>query len=192
MRVDRQPYATLAPLIESVVDTYGPAAAKNEIALESKLDDDCGPVEVDADRIQQIVSNLLSNAIRFTPPDGRIVVQCRRGADGVELLVRDSGKGIAADALPHVFERYWQGTRALDSDGGLGLGLAICRQLVELHEGRIEAMSEGKDRGSVFVVWLPLAKSADKQAKRRKIPLHARIHDAAFTAARSGHRLRLR
>jgi signal transduction histidine kinase len=192
MRVDRQTYATLAPLIESVVDTYGPAASKNGITLESKLDDDCGPLEVDADRIQQIVSNLLSNAIRFTPADGRIEVQCARSPDGIEILVRDSGKGIPADALPHVFERYWQGTRAPDSDSGLGLGLAICRQLVELHDGRIGARSEGKDRGSTFVVWLPLAKSADKPAKRNKIPLHARIQDAAFTAARTGQRLRLR
>ncbi len=192
MRVDRQPYATLAPLIESVVDTYGPAAAKNGITLESKLDYDCGPVEVDADRIQQIVSNLLSNAIRFTPAGGRIEVQCMHSDTGIELLVRDSGKGISADALPHVFERYWQGTRALDSDGGLGLGLAICRQLVELHEGRIEAMSEGKDRGATFVVRLPLAKSADKGTKGGKLPVHTRIHDAAFMAARSGQRLRLR
>jgi signal transduction histidine kinase len=192
MRVDRETYARLAPLIESVVDTYGPAASKSGITLESKLNDDSGPVEVDADRIQQIVSNLLSNAIRFTPAGGRIEVQCARGADGIEVLVRDSGKGIPADALPHVFERYWQGTRAPDSDSGLGLGLAICRQLVELHDGRIEARSEGKDRGSTFVVWLPLAKSADKPAKRRQTPLHSRIHDAAFTAAGSGQRLRLR
>jgi signal transduction histidine kinase len=188
MRVDRQPYATLAPLIASVIEAYGPAASRKDITLDSKLDDDCGPVEVDADRIQQIVSNLLSNAIRFTPTGGRIEVQCRRDADGIELLVRDSGKGIPAEALPHVFERYWQGTPALSGDGGLGLGLAICRQLVELHEGRIEAMSEGQDRGATFIVRLPLAKSADRQTRRGKIPLHTRIHDAAFTAARLADR----
>ncbi len=184
MQVDRQPYATLLPLIDGVVETYGPVASKKDITLESKLDDDCGPVEVDADRIQQILSNLLSNAIRFTPTGGRIEVQCARGADGVELLVRDSGKGIPADALPHVFERYWQGTPSLGADGGLGLGLAICKQLVELHEGRIEARSEGQDRGATFVVWLPLSKSADDRPRRRKNPLHTRIQDAAFTAAR--------
>jgi signal transduction histidine kinase len=192
MRVDRQPYATLTPLISAVLDAYGPAASQKGVTLETKLDEDCGPVEVDFDRIQQIVSNLLSNAIRFTPAGGRIEVECRQQADGIELLVRDSGKGIPADALPRVFERYWQGTRSRDTDGGLGLGLAICRQLVELHEGRIEAMSDGKGRGATFLVWLPLSKSPDTRTKRRKPPLHARIHDAAFTADRSGQRLRLR
>ncbi|MHB8815675.1 MAG: ATP-binding protein [Steroidobacteraceae bacterium] len=186
MRVDRQPNATLAPLIAGVVEAYGPAASQKHITLDSKLDEDCGPVEVDADRIQQIVSNLLSNAIRFTPIGGRIGVRCGRGSDGIELSVRDSGRGIAADALPHVFERYWQGAPSLDADSGLGLGLAICRQLVELHEGRIEVTSEGQDRGTTFIVRLPLAaKAADKRAKRRKFPLHTRIRDAAVTAARS-------
>jgi signal transduction histidine kinase len=182
MRVDRQPYANLAPLIEGVVEAYGPAALQKGITLEARLDKNCGPVEVDADRIQQIVSNLLSNAIRFTPTDGRIEVRCRPEADGIELLVRDSGRGIPADALPRVFERYWQGTPALNADGGLGLGLAICRQLVELHDGRIEALSEGQDKGATFIVRLPRAKSAGKKTTRRKAPLHARIQDAAFTA----------
>jgi signal transduction histidine kinase len=184
MGVERTPYATLAPLIAAVVEAYAPAASSRGITIESTLDDDSGPVEIDADRIQQTVSNLLSNAIRFTPAGGRIEVQCGHGAEGIELLVRDSGKGIPADALPHVFERYWQGTRTRDADSGLGLGLAICRQLVELHEGRIEVMSEGKNRGTTFVVRLPLARSADKPRKRRKTPLHTRIHDAAFTAGR--------
>ena len=109
MGVERTPYATLAPLIAAVVEAYAPAASNKGITLKSTLDDATGPVEVDADRIQQIVSNLLSNAIRFTPAGGRIEVQCGNSAEGIELLVRDSGKGIPADALPHVFERYWQG-----------------------------------------------------------------------------------
>ena len=188
MRVNREPYATLAPLVAGVLEAYEPAMSKKGITLESRLEDDCGPVEVDSDRIQQIVSNLLSNAIRFTPTGGRIEVQCRRDTDGIELSVRDSGKGIAADALPRVFERYWQGTPSTHTDGGLGLGLAICRQLVELHEGRIEATSEGQDKGATFTVRLPLSKSADKRTRRRKAPLHARIHDAAFTATRLASR----
>ena len=129
-------------LIAGVVEAYVPAVSQKGITLRSDLDDDSGPVEVDADRIQQIVSNLLSNAIRFTPPGGRIEVQCGRGAEGVELVVRDSGRGIPADALPHVFERYWQGTPAAHSDSGLGLGLAICRQLVELHETSVNSSVE--------------------------------------------------
>jgi signal transduction histidine kinase len=185
MRVNREPYATLAPLIAGVVEAYGPAAAKKQITLVSQLDDDSGPVDVDADRIQQIVSNLLSNAIRYTPAGGRIEVHCGRREDGVELLVRDNGRGIPADALPHVFERYWQGTPALDADSGLGLGLSICQRLVELHGGRIEAMSEGRDRGATFVVRLPLAaKKADDRPRRRKAAAHTRIRDAAHKAAR--------
>ena len=185
MRVELQPYATLAPLIAGVVEAYRPAAAKKHITLHDELEDDSGPVEVDADRIQQIVSNLLSNAIRFTPAGGRIDVQCRRGCNGIELSVRDSGKGIPADALPHVFERFWQGTPAADPDAGLGLGLAICRQLVELHGGRIEATSEGCDRGTTFVVRLPMAATVGgKRTKDRKLGLHTRIRDAAFTTAR--------
>ena len=185
MRVDRQPYASLAPLIAGVIEAYEPAASRKDILIQSDLDDDTGPVEVDADRIQQIVSNLLSNAIRFTPVGGRIDVHCGCRGDSVELLVRDSGRGIAADALPHVFERYWQAAPALDADSGLGLGLSICRLLVELHGGQIEAMSEGRDRGAIFIVRLPLATGAtERRTRRRHIPLHARIRDAAFTAAR--------
>lgn len=189
MRVNREPYAALAPLVAGVVEAYGPAASQKKIALLSKLDDDSGPVEVDADRIQQIVSNLLSNAIRYTPTGGRIEVHCGCHADGIELLVRDSGKGISANAIPHVFERYWQAAPTADGDSGLGLGLAICRVLVELHNGRIEVMSEGHGRGTTFVVRLPMAAGAmRKRTKRRDVPLHTRIRDAAFTTASLGGR----
>lgn len=185
MRVDRQPYASLAPLIAGVIEAYGPAAAQKDITLHCKLDGDSGPVEVDADRIQQIISNLFSNAMRYTPCGGHIEVHCVRRGDCVELLVRDNGKGIIADALPHVFERYWQAAPALDGDSGLGLGLFICRMLIELHDGRIDVMSEGRGRGTTFIVQLPLAASAPRDgARRRNFPVHVRIHDAAFTAAR--------
>ena len=185
MRVDREPYASLSPLVAGVVEAYKPAADNKSVVIRSALEDVCGPVNVDADRIQQIVSNLLSNAIRFTPPGGRIEVRCQRRADTVELAVSDSGRGITSDALPHVFERYWQGAAVLDGDSGLGLGLSICRHLVELHEGRIEALSEGQDRGTTFVVRLPLAAAAaHRGAGDYAFPLHARVRDAAFAAAR--------
>ncbi len=167
------------------MDAYGPAASDKDITLRGDLENDSGPVEVDADRIQQILSNLLSNAIRFTPTGGSIEVSCRRRGDGVELSVRDSGRGIPADALPHVFERYWQGAPALDADSGLGLGLAICKRLVELHDGQIEVMSEGRDRGATFVVRFPLAAgSGNKRTKRRNFTVHSRIRDAARDTAR--------
>ena len=185
MRVDREPYASLSPLVAGVIEAYKPAADNKSVVIRSALEDISGPVNVDADRIQQIVSNLLSNAIRFTPPGGRIEVRCQRRADTVELAVSDSGRGITPDALPHIFERYWQGAQALDGDSGLGLGLSICRHLVELHEGRIEALSEGQDRGTTFVVRLPLAAAAAHRAAGDcEVPLHARVRDAAFAATR--------
>lgn len=185
MQVNREPYGSLAPLVAAVLEAYGPAASQKDITLRAKLSNDSGPVEADGDRIQQIVSNLLSNAIRFTPTGGCIEVHCARRADCVELLVHDSGRGIPADALPHIFERYWQGAPPLDGDSGLGLGLAICRRLVELHDGTIEAMSEGQDRGTTFIVRLPLAAgSAAKRARRRNVQVHTRIRDAALNAAR--------
>jgi signal transduction histidine kinase len=185
MRVDRQPYASIAPLIAGVIGAYEPAAYQKNITIYSHLNKRSGPAEVDADRIQQIVSNLLSNAIRFTPAGGRIEVHCRCIEDSIELLVRDSGKGIPADALPHVFERYWQGAPALDGDGGLGLGLSICRMLVELHGGRINAMSDGPGRGTTLVVRLPLATDIPgKRTKHDESSLHTRIRDAAFSATR--------
>jgi signal transduction histidine kinase len=185
MRVNREHYVSLAPLVEGVIGAFGPAAAQKDVTLLGKLESVSGPAEVDADRLQQIVSNLLSNAIRFTPPGGRIEVHCGRRTDCVELLVRDTGKGIAAEALPRVFERYWQAQPALDADSGLGLGLPICRMLVELHQGQIDVMSDGPGKGTTFIVRLPLAAGASgKRSKHRNFPLPTRIRDAAFSAAR--------
>jgi signal transduction histidine kinase len=185
MRVQRERYASIAPLIAGVIEAYEPAASQKGITILSDLNKRSGPVEVDADRIQQIVSNLLSNAIRFTPAGGRIEVHCGRHGDGVKLVVRDSGKGIAAEALPHVFERYWQAAPALHGDSGLGLGLSICRLLIELHGGQIKAMSEGEDCGATIIVWLPLAaKDAEKRSKPRSSPVNARVRHAAVMAAR--------
>jgi signal transduction histidine kinase len=185
MSVNREHYVTLAPLVEGVIEAFVPAAAHKEITLVGKLEKDSGPADVDADRLQQIVSNLLSNAIRYTPVGGRIEVHCGRRDDHVELLVRDTGKGIAADALPRVFERYWQGQPALDAESGLGLGLSICRMLVEQHQGKIEVMSEGEGQGATFIVRFPLAAdTSGKKSKRRNTPLPTRIKDAAFATAR--------
>ena len=189
MRVNREPYASVAPLVAAVLEAYGPAACQKNITLRGRLESDSGPVEVDADRIQQIVSNLLSNAIRFTPNGGEIEVRCGRRADHIELSVRDNGRGIPAEALPRVFEHYWQGAPAADGDSGLGLGLAICRRLVELHDGRIEVMSDGCDQGATFIVRLPLAAGfAGKRTKRRNHLVHSRIRDAALNAARLASR----
>jgi len=189
MRVTREHYESLAPLVEGVIDAFSPAAAQKNITLVGKLENASGPAEVDGERLQQIVSNLLTNAIRFTPIGGRIEVHCGRRTDCVELLVRDTGKGITAEALPRVFDLYWQGQPARDADSGLGLGLSICRMLVDQHQGKIDVMSEGPGRGTTFVVQFPLAAGASaERAKRRNLQLPTRIRDAAFSAARMAGR----
>jgi CheY-like chemotaxis protein/anti-sigma regulatory factor (Ser/Thr protein kinase) len=116
-------------------------------------------LRADPERLQQVAWNLLANAIHFTPPGGTIEVRCVREESHVVLRVRDSGRGIGPDAVPRVFERYWQGGNAHPRRQGLGLGLAIAHKIVELHSGSIEAMSDGEGRGSLFTVRLPTALS---------------------------------
>jgi CheY-like chemotaxis protein/anti-sigma regulatory factor (Ser/Thr protein kinase) len=115
-----------------------------------------GEVLADASRLQQIVWNLLSNAIKFTPPGGHVTLAAERTSAEVTLTVSDDGPGISPDFLPHVFERFRQAeSTEARTHGGLGLGLAIVRQLVELHGGTVEAASDGPGRGATFTVRLP-------------------------------------
>jgi signal transduction histidine kinase len=182
MRVERRTHASIAPLVAAVTQAFAPAAARKQVALNSFLEPKSGPANVDADRLQQVVSNLLSNALRFTPPGGRIDVHCERSVDVVEVRVRDSGRGIRAEALPHVFERYWQGKRASHEGSGLGLGLSISRRLVELHGGQIEALSEGEGRGATLIVRIPVAKAGTQErATLTEMPAPSRVRDAVLT-----------
>jgi CheY-like chemotaxis protein len=113
----------------------------------------------DPDRLMQVISNLLSNATKFTPRGGRIVMRIRDTGENVELSVTDTGQGIKPDLLPHVFDRFTQGDSSTTrSVGGLGLGLTLVREIVALHGGRVSALSEGTDRGSTFTVTLPAAR----------------------------------
>jgi signal transduction histidine kinase len=157
LRIDARLIPSLEPVIAMVVDSFRPVAVGKGLAVETDFATVTGPVRGDAERIQQVAWNLLSNAIHFTPPGGRIEVRCSRRGSEVELCVRDSGRGIGADAVPHLFERYWQAGSALPRRQGLGLGLAIAHRIVELHSGSIQAASEGEGRGAVFTVRLPLA-----------------------------------
>ncbi len=156
LRLDVQP-VELSTLIEDAVATLTPAAAAKEIRLQRVMDAGASLVSGDPARLSQIVWNLLSNAIKFTPKAGRVQVRLERVNSHVEITIEDSGAGIAPDVLPHVFERFRQAdstsTRAY---GGLGLGLAIVRHLVELHGGSVEAHSQGLGHGARFTVKLPL------------------------------------
>src|SRR5207245_8881478 len=126
--------------------------------IETTLDAHAGPVVGAADRLRQVVWNLLINAIKFTPRAGRIQVQLRKVDSHVEIVVSDNGEGIRSDILPYIFDRFRQGdSTTTRPHGGLGLGLALVRHLVDLHGRPVRAASEGPGRGATFVVELPVA-----------------------------------
>jgi len=148
----------LAPVLEAALDAVRPAAAAKELRLQTALDPRAASIVGDPDRLQQVFWNLLMNAVKFTPKGGRIQVTLRRVNSHVEIAVSDTGIGLAPDVLPHVFERLWQGDRGTTrSHGGLGIGLALVRHLVESHGGTVHAASEGPGTGATFVVRLPIA-----------------------------------
>jgi signal transduction histidine kinase len=146
------------PLVEEAVDSLRQAAEAKHIALDVELDATTGPVVADPNRLRQAVWNLISNAIKFTPAGGQVTVRLVKGEEDLRLSVQDTGVGFTPDVAAHLFQRFRQGdgssTRA---QGGLGLGLAIVRHVVELHGGTVRAHSPGVNRGSVFEVCLPRA-----------------------------------
>ena len=157
MRLDLQAIEP-ASVIEAALAIVAPAAAAKHITIDSRLDPAASPVLADPNRLQQIAWNLLTNAVKFTPEGGRIEVTLERVDSAAQLTVADHGIGIAAEFLPHVFERFRQDPTALGRTmKGLGLGLAIVRHLVELHGGQVTARSAGLGRGSQFMVRLPIA-----------------------------------
>jgi signal transduction histidine kinase len=131
-----------------------PAADAKNIQLIASVDSACGEITVDLRRLQQVLWNLVHNAIKFSPEGGLVQIGAQRVDGCVALEVRDNGRGITPDFLPHVFERFRQDTRT-EPSSGLGLGLSIARHIVELHGGDIRATSSGAGQGSTFVVRLP-------------------------------------
>ena len=154
IRVDR---VDLGPIVIAAVETVLPAASGKGLLLQVTTPGPA-PIEVkgDPDRLQQIVWNLLSNALKFTPPGGRVDVEVRQTSSGPELVVRDTGEGIPAEFLPFVFDRFRQADATTTRHhAGLGIGLAIVRYLTEAHGGSVTAQSEGRGRGATFTVRLP-------------------------------------
>jgi PAS domain S-box-containing protein len=154
----------LQPVIEAAIESIRPTAEAKGIKLKALFEPRAGLVSGDADRLQQVVWNLLSNALKFTPSGGVVQVKFQRANSHLEIVVSDSGEGIKPDFLPHVFERFRQAdgstTRA---HGGLGLGLAIVRHLVELHGGSVRAESDGEKKGATFTVKLPVLLPDDQK-----------------------------
>jgi signal transduction histidine kinase len=146
----------LAALVDAAVDAARPAARARKMTLTASIEPSLF-VEADPERLQQVISNLVTNALKFTPEDGAIDVDVRRVDDRAQLVVRDSGAGIAPDLLPHIFDRFQQGDGSTTATNrGLGLGLAIVKSLVERHGGDVAAASPGLGRGSTFTITLPL------------------------------------
>jgi len=179
--------ADLRNVIANASATVQPAADAKGVTLSSAVNDDVPQVFADQDRLQQVLWNLLSNAVKFTPRGGHVEVQVALAADHrVAIVVRDTGQGIDAAFLPHVFERFRQAdSRFSRQHGGLGLGLSIVRELVELHGGEVDAASEGPGTGATFTVRLPLMPSPHAHAEE-----HAAVaRPSAGTSDRLSHRL---
>ena len=145
----------LVAVIESAMEAVQGLADAKSIGLKAVLDPSAGAVVGDPGRLQQVVWNLLANAIKFTPSRGRIDLRLERAGAHARLTVRDTGRGISPELLPHIFDRFRQDERTR-RHGGLGLGLAIVRHIVELHEGSVHACSDGEGRGATLIVELPL------------------------------------
>jgi PAS domain S-box-containing protein len=187
LRLDVRP-VDLAPLVSAAVDVMRPAAEARAIRLHAVLDPWTGRVSGDPERLQQVVWNLISNAVKFTPRGGRVQVVLERVHSHVEIAVSDTGQGIPPEFVPHVFERFQQADLTMSrAHGGLGLGLAIVRHIVELHGGTVHADSPGTGQGAVFTVKLPLivlARTADEVDRRhpregdggRSLPASPSLH----------------
>jgi PAS domain S-box-containing protein len=169
LRLEVQP-VELPPVIQAAMDVVHPAAEAKSIALIARFGRNVGMVTGDPDRLQQVVWNLLSNAVKFTPVGGRVEVSLKRvGAQEAEIVVKDNGAGISQDFLPHVFEHFRQAdSTSTRTHGGLGLGLAIVRRLIELHGGTVEAKSAGEGHGATFRIRLPLLRGDNAKSKAPK------------------------
>jgi CheY-like chemotaxis protein len=147
----------VAKVIENAVDSMRPAADAKKISFRVHVSANIAPVSGDFNRLQQVVWNLLSNAVKFSPTGTEIEVQLKTVQGQVQIVIRDRGQGISAEFLPHVFERFRQADASTTRKfGGLGLGLAIVRHLVEMHGGSVKVESEGEGKGATFTVVLPM------------------------------------
>ena len=173
LRMDVQP-ADPNSFIDAAVEAVRPAAEAKGVRVQKVIDTGAISIPGDPVRLQQVVWNLLSNAIKFTPRGGRVQIRSERVNSHLEIVVSDTGQGISPDFLPHVFDRFRQADQKTSRQhGGMGLGLAIVRHLVEMHGGTVRAMSDGEGHGSTFTVALPIS------PVYRVDPSGSRVHPAA-------------
>jgi PAS domain S-box-containing protein len=169
LSLDRKP-VSLSTVIKEAVETVSAEVKAKAIALSVELEKEILVVEGDSVRLGQIAWNLLNNAVKFTPANGRIKIALGQEANEARLTVDDSGQGIVPEFVPHVFEMFRQGDASSSRrQGGMGIGLALVKQLVELHDGRVQVYSAGIDRGSRFTVWIPLYKAGAEGLSSEKV-----------------------
>ena len=168
LRLDVKPI-DLGPVVEAALEAVRPAAAAKHIHLDLSLDSTVGAVSGDPGRLQQVVWNLLSNAMKFTPDGGSVDVRLEGVGSNACITIQDTGEGIPESFLPFVFDRFRQADSTFTRmHGGLGIGLAIVRHLVEMHGGLVTADSPGKDQGATFTVSLPLLNSRSNRVPQRR------------------------
>ena len=185
MRLDVRP-VDLKSVVENALDAVRPAAEGKSLRLQSVLDPRAGPVAGDPGRLQQVVWNLLMNAVKFTAKGGRVQVHLQRINSHVEIVVSDTGRGIDPDLLPFIFDRFRQAdSSSTRAHGGLGLGLALVKNLVELHGGSVVAQSAGEGKGATFIVKLPLSIATIPEG------LGPRVHPGAPALDTVSHGVRL-
>ncbi|HJQ67638.1 MAG TPA: GAF domain-containing protein [Blastocatellia bacterium] len=183
LRLDIRPVEPVE-VINAAIDAVRPAADAKQVRIQTVLDPWAGVVSGDPDRLQQVLWNLLSNAIKFTPKEGSVQIRLERVNSHIDITLSDTGQGIAPEFLPFVFDRFRQADSTLTrAHGGLGLGLAIVRHLVEMHGGTVRAESEGEGRGATFTVKLPLRAIHHQEpeaADPQHVETNVRAADMAF------------
>src|SRR5439155_4770850 len=156
LRLDVRPIQP-ASVITSAVESLRFAAEARQIRIQTVLDSNAGPIAGDFERLQQVFWNLLSNAIKFTPKGGRVQIVLERVTSHIEIRVSDTGRGVKPEFLPFIFDRFSQSEPSTTrTQGGLGMGLAISKAILEMHGGTISAYSEGEGKGSTFTISIPI------------------------------------
>ncbi len=184
IRLDLQP-VNITEIVRTVATGMRPNAKAKGIRIEKSLKSSHQLVMGDTSRLQQVVSNLINNAIKFTPEGGTIQVTLDTENSKTRIVVADDGKGIDADLLPHIFDRFHQGDSSTTRDqGGLGLGLTIVKQLVELHGGEVFAESRGQDMGASFTILLPEAPEVTLEQTTKVLPAGTKLEDVPFKGVR--------
>ena len=179
MRLDVRPLS-IAAVLDAALDTVRPTAAAKGVHLEAIFDPRVRPIMGDPARLQQVAWNLFMNAVKFTPRDGRVTVRLRMAGDHIEIVVRDTGEGIASEHMPRLFQRFGQvDSSSTRRHAGLGIGLALVRHIVEMHGGTVSAQSEGPGFGATFTVLLPVVAVPALPPPAAREDVGVRAHDQA-------------